>query len=102
MESISPNRICRNCWEKVHEEDGSMVCECFQVSTYELSVGYQDYPDIWVEIPEVAVVFETYKISGQVIPCPKCGNFLTSLGLCSSCGSRYNIDRALRFGVARS
>lgn len=91
MESITPNQMCTNCWQKIYEEDGFLVCDCFKVSKYELAADYQDYPDIWVHISEVSVIFEWFKIAGRVTPCPKCGQFLTSLGLCSDCGVRYEL-----------
>lgn len=57
---------------------------------------------------EAAKVIDHYVLSGWIVPCPKCGTWLTSLGLCPDCGVRFEvvestmaIDRDLMCRIAR-
>ena len=40
---------------------------------------------------EMDKVLDWYQLAGWIVPCQKCGTWLTSLGLCSDCGIRYEI-----------
>ena len=42
-------------------------------------------------LEEIHKIIDWYEIAGWIVPCQKCGTWLTSLGLCSECGIRYEI-----------
>lgn len=53
----------------------------FDVNTTKIYEGFE----------EAAKVLDHYALARWIIPCPKCGEWLTSLGLCADCGVRYEL-----------
>lgn len=42
---------------------------------------------------EMDKVLDWYQLAGWIVPCQECGTWLTSLGLCTQCGVRYEVVR---------